>query len=233
LTHADHIQLVDWIGSRLIFEQVVPGNPAANPYSIITYDYAANSRFQVASAAHFNTVISAQGLIYYAIAPDADDLSTQAFFYRVAPDGSNKQTVLEKEVWSAYRTGYDSISLQTSGGWYAYTISSNNNTPASGPSVYVNRLFNEHPANNGRSLWADVRDGQGVLLTHNKSDGKDSVVVLQPGLTYPVRWLTDDAAVYRVVTSAETADYAVGMGGGQHPHKIADVVNTYGFGNSQ
>jgi hypothetical protein len=50
---------------------------------------------------------------------------------------------------------------------------------------------------------------------------------------YPIRWLTDDSAIYRVVTNGETADYVVGTTPGRPAHKIADVVNTYGFSTGQ
>jgi hypothetical protein len=231
LTHADQIQLVDWIGSRLIFQQGVASG--VNRYSIISYDYAANTRFQLTAAARFSSVLSAQGTIYYAIASVASDPSVQPYLYRVDPDGGNKQTVLEKEVWSAYRTGYDTFSVQTSDGWYTHTVSTKINKIASAPEVLTSKLFIEQANDSGRSLWLDTRGGTGTLQVHAKTENKDTAIVARAGLVYPIRWLTDDSAIYRVVTNGETADYVVGTTPGRPAHKIADVVNTYGFSTGQ
>jgi hypothetical protein len=68
-----------------------------------------------------------------------------------------------------------------------------------------------------------------VLLRYDKQAGTDNPVLTQNGVANPVRWLTGDTAIFRVVTGSETADYAVSTLGGGTAHKIADVVNTYGF----
>jgi len=230
ITHADHIQLIDWIGTRLVFEQTE--SAAAKSHSIISYDYAATSRFQLAAAAKFNAVVSARGALYYAIAPAADDASVHPYLYRIDPDGGNQQTVLEKEVWTAYRTAYDTISLQTSDAWYTHTISTKRNVIAGAPSQFATKMFTEQP-NGGHSLWVDTRGNTGVLTLHDNTRNKDSDLQAVPGLARPVRWLTDDIAIYRVVSGNDVADYAIGTTGGRQPHRIATVTNTFGFSTGQ
>jgi hypothetical protein len=94
-------------------------------------------------------------------------------------------------------------------------------------------LFIEQANDFGHSLWLDTHNGMGTLRVHSKTENKDTTIVAQAGLIYPIRWLTDDSAIYRIVTTGEIADYVVGTTPGRQMHKIADVVNTYGFSTGQ
>ncbi|HEV7455015.1 MAG TPA: hypothetical protein VGO07_07185 [Candidatus Saccharimonadales bacterium] len=231
VAHAEQIRLIDWIGTRLVFEQVstAASTPANAKYSLIAYDYAANSRLQLAAANKFGTVLTAQNDVYYAISATDADPSAKAGLYKVNTDGAGRQTILEKEVWSTYRTDYNTLAMQTSDGWTAANITTGAITQISAPSAYVSRTYAENPAGTGQSLWVDVRGGQGVLLRYDKQTGKEVEAQTHIGLSNPVRWLTDDAAIFRVVSSSEIADYAASTLGGGAAHKIADVINTYGF----
>ncbi|HSX16812.1 MAG TPA: carboxypeptidase regulatory-like domain-containing protein [Patescibacteria group bacterium] len=235
IAHAEQIKLIDWVGSRLIFEQVSsdPTTPAASKCSIISYDYASTTRLQLAAANLFKSVVSAQNNIYYAVAASESDATAKPGFFKVSPDGTGKQTILDKEVWTVYRTDYNTFNLQTSDGWYTSNFTTGANSQIGAPTVYASRMFAENPAANGQSLWSDSRDNQGVLVFHDSRSGKDADLQRQNGLTNPIHWLTNESAVYRVVTGSETADYAVGTQIGAVPHKIADVFNTYGFSSGQ
>ena len=231
LGHAEQIQLVDWIGTRLVFEQVASDSSSpATRYNVISYDYANNSRLQLAAARKLNTVLSAHGVIYYAVAPDPENSEIVAAMYKINPDASNKQTVLDKEVWTTYRTDYNTLSMQTADGWFTYNIGTNATSPVAGPSAYSSRIYSDN-ADGTHSLWADPT--QGALMVYDNNKGKDEAPYLQSGLGYPVRWLTGNTAIYRVATGSETADYAVSTLGGQPPVKVADVTNTYGFTQGQ
>jgi hypothetical protein len=231
VAHADQIRLIDWQGSRLVFEQVSTGanTPATQRYSLISYDFAANTRLQLGAASKFSMVLTAQGKLYYAVSPTEGDSTSKAGLYRINADGNGKQTILEKDVWTVYRTDYNTLAAQLSDSWMAVNISNDSTTPISAPSAYVSRVYVDSPDDSGKSLWVDIRNGQGVLLRYDKPTGKDTAVLTQNGVANPVRWLTADTAIFRVVTGSETADYAVSTLGGGTAHKIADVVNTYGF----
>ncbi|HEX7963389.1 MAG TPA: hypothetical protein VF466_02255 [Candidatus Saccharimonadales bacterium] len=230
LSHADQIQLIDWIGSRLVFEQVSsdPKTPPASRSTVVSYDYVANSRVQLAAAPKLSGVFSAQGAMYYAIAADDNNGSLQPALYRINPDGTNRQNVYSHEVWSGLRTDYNTLALQTADGWIGYNLKTGAAAAIAGPSSYTSRLYRDN-ADHSRSLWVN----QGVLMLSDTVAGKDTPVQTQSGLTYPVQWLGDDAAIFRVVTSNETADYATALSAGAVPHKIADVANTYGFSSGQ
>ncbi|MET0779616.1 MAG: hypothetical protein ABWY71_02155, partial [Candidatus Saccharimonadales bacterium] len=200
VAHGEQIRLVGWIGSRLVFEQVstAASTPANAKYSLIAYDYAANSRLQLAAANKLSTVFTAQNNVYYAVSVTDADPSVKAGLYKVNTDGTGRQTVLEKEVWSVYRTDYNTLAMQTSDGWTAANIATGAASQVSAPGAYVSRIYVENPAGTGQSLWVDVRGGQGVLLRYDKQTGKDAKVQTHSGLSNPVRWLTDDTAIFRV-----------------------------------
>ncbi len=231
LAHAEQIQLVDWVGTRLIFEQVAgDASSAATRYAIISYDYANTNRVQVATGRHITTVLSARGVIYYAVAEDSQDTSVKPALYKVTPDATNRQIVLDKEIWTTYRTDYNTLNVQTADGWYSVALSSGSTASIGGPSSYSSRLYSDN-ADASKSLW--INTAQGVLSMYEVAGAKDMAVHTQTGVTYPLRWLTSTTAIYRVVTSTEVADYAISVLGDQPPIKIADVVNTYGFTQGQ
>lgn len=227
LDHAEQIQLVDWIGNRIVWQATAAGASASNPqrYRIFSYDFKANSRSQLAAANQFNAVISANGAIYYA--NSSTQPGAQIGFFKVRPDGSNRQRTLDQEVWSGFHVSPGSFSLQTPGGWYSYALKTDTASKISAPSNYTNHLYVSN-ADGGKSAWIDSRDGKGALLVNDSGTSKSITVRTQEGLTNPVRWLNDHTFVYRVATGQETADYAVSLDGGS-PKKISDVTNTYGL----
>jgi hypothetical protein len=147
-------------------------------------------------------------------------------------DGTGKQTILDKEVWTAYRTDYNLLSLQTADGWSTYNLTTGKLETVAGPSAYLSRGYVDN-SSAGRSLWVDTNGGHNTLNAYDLAAAKDEPIYSHSGLTYPLYWLTKNVVVYRLVTGSEIADYVVGTAGDQSPHKIADVVNTYGFSVAQ
>ncbi|HSX32173.1 MAG TPA: hypothetical protein VLF43_02840 [Candidatus Saccharimonadales bacterium] len=234
VSRSAQIQLIDWIGPRVIFEQVSsdPATPAANKYTVVGYNTADNTRVQLAAAKRLNVVFSAQGTVYYAVAADPDNATVKPFFYKINPDGGGRQTLLETEIWSGQRVTYDTFSLQTAdASWVEFNIPNNDGAVTDGASSFANRLYADNSSRT-KSLWVDTHDGQGRLQVHNIKSGKDITAVAQGGLTYPVYWLTDSVVVYRVVLGTEVANYVLNLDGGT-AQKIADVTNTYGFASGQ
>ncbi|HSX34351.1 MAG TPA: hypothetical protein VLF62_01785 [Candidatus Saccharimonadales bacterium] len=227
LAHADQIQLIDWVGSRLVFEQVSsdPKVPIASRYSVISYDYATNSRVQLGVAPKMNGVFSAQGSVYYTVSANDDNGALQPGLYRISPDGSGRQRVFDKEVWGGIRTDYNTIALQTADGWTAYNFKTGSSSSIAGPATFTSRLYRDN-GEHSASLYVD----QIQLLEYDVSANKDIPVQSQEGMNYPVQWF-GDAVLYRVVTATQTADYITAPGG--ITHKVADVANTYGFSSGQ
>lgn len=227
VSHAQHIQLVDWSTNNLVFVETSAGASASNPnrYRIVSYDFAANKRTQLASANQFNNISSIRGMIYYAVS--STDPHAAADFYRIKPDGTGRQTLFNQEVWTVLRTGYNMLLLQSPDSWYEYTVDASVQKTVQ-PAQYQSRRYIDGPSS--KSLWVDIRAGESILLAYDMQTKKDQEIKRQPGLSYPVRWLNSDTVIYRVTNGADAADYAVHVSGGQ-AHKVTDVVSTYGFSN--
>jgi len=224
LDHAEQIQLIDWVGTRIIYEQARAGASASDPqrYKIMSYDYSTNAKVQLATANQFNAAISAGGMIYFATSHT--DPATEPALYRVRPDGTGRQTILDQETWSVFRSDFKTLKLQTPKGWFGFDLIDGlqQSSPATN---FQSRLYS---TNGQHNVWVDNRDGQGVLLDYNSAANKDTVLHMQGGLSYPVRWLNSKTIIYRSVTAQEVADYAIEARGGQ-VKKLTDVTSTYGF----
>lgn len=229
LDTAAQIQLLDWVGNRLVFRVSGVSDTADAPlHAVVSYDYKTSSRAQLASANNLVLAMSAQGTVFYATGPSED--APDPVLYRIRPDGSGKQKLLDKEVWSGVRASFDAVNFQTAEGWYAYSLSEQT-IAATDVDTFTNHVFIDHQ-NKPQSLWVDTRDGKNTLLLHDGATGKDQATYVQSGLTQPVRWLNDTTAIVRVVTGTEIADYVVGLKSGT-AIKIANVTNTFGFTQSQ
>ncbi len=215
LDRGEQIQLMDWVGNRIIYHMVANvAAEATDRNRINSYDYKADSRAQLASANQIRSAASALGSVYY-----ADGVN----YLRINPDGSNKQTVLDKEVWASYRTAYDELSIQTATGWYKLNLASGTPTQIAEPSSYASRTFVTNGAAK-QSIWVD----KSSLQLYDIATAKSTSLHAQDGLTYPVRWLTDTAAIFRVANSQEIADYVISSQAGA-ARKLNAVTATYGI----
>lgn len=227
LEHAENVGLLGWSGDRLVYQLTVAGASAANPnrQRIISYDYVAHKRLQLASANYFSGMVLVSSDVYYAVSNTDPDVSPS--FGKIGVDTTGKQTLANQEVWTVVRAGYSTISLQTPGGWLNYTVGSSATKPGVAPDSYQSRQYLTS-GDGVHGLWIDNRDGKGVLVAYDIQAAKDSVVTSRAGLGTPVRWLNNQTVIFRVTTDQETADYAVSLVGGQ-PHKITDVTATAGL----
>jgi hypothetical protein len=225
--HAEQLQLVDWVGNRVVYRITIAGASAANPQRnrLIALNYETNSRAQLATANQFNTILSARGYIYYG-ASSTDPEATLGLF-RIKPDGSGRKQLSQDEVWTGLRATYNSLSIQTPDGWQAYSLIDEKFTKSDAPSALTPYAYINDPAGK-QSAWTDIRDGKGTLLVYDITKEAHRTLVSQDGLTGPVRWLSGTLLVYRVSTSGETADYVVSTLGGP-ARKIVDATPSYGY----
>ncbi len=225
IDHADGVQLLGWSGSKVVFEETVASASAANPnrQRIFSYDTATNKKVQLAAANYFNGTALVGDAVYYIVA--SSDPGVTDSFSKISVDATAKQTIASQEIWSLTRTGYNSFALETPTGWQAYTVGASTLKTGTAPSTYASREYTDN-SDSSQSLWVDIRDGKGVLLTYDTKGAKDTVIASQAGLTNPVRWLDSTSAVVRVVTPSETADYVVNLAANAVPKKITDVTAT-------
>jgi hypothetical protein len=213
LDRGEAIQLIDWIGNRVVYHMTANvAAEASDRHRVISFDYKANSRAQLAAAVTVESAASALGAVYY---------SGGNAYYKINPDGSNKQTVIDKEVWASYRTDYNTLSVQTSEGWYKVDLKTGHASSIAEPASYANN------PDASVSAWVD----KGTLQLYTVATGKDAVLHTQSGLAYPIRWLNDSSIIYRFVSGSETADYAISSEGGV-ARKVNNVTATYGVNPS-
>lgn len=228
LGQSERIQLVDWIGDRLVYVQVAAGASANNPnrQRLISYDVKTGDRKELASSNYFNDVLTAAGAIYYA--PSDYNQSSPVAFYKLNADGTGKQNLLNKPTWNIFRIKYDQLNLSVAQDWYDYKLGNAQAAKISGPPADLkNRLYRDS-ADRQFSLWVDSRDGKGVLLNYDVNSKQDKILRTQSGLSNPISWLNKNYIIYRINTDQETADYVLNLEGGE-PRKIKDVTNTNGL----
>lgn len=228
VSQAKQISIIGWSGTRLIFMEASANTTGDDPqrFKLISYDYATNKRVSLATANEFSAALLANNHVLYGTRPSTvPGKDSSSSFFSIDPDGQNRQMLLDKEVWTAIRTSYQTVALQTTDGWYEYNI---NGTleKGSAPSDLTGR---QYVSGNNHNIWVRATGAKGEIMDYVTGAAADKSIYVQEGLSYPLRWLTDTAIVYRVVTDTEVADYVVSINGGE-PKKVAPVVNTFGSG---
>jgi hypothetical protein len=230
IAQSEQVQLVGWMGSRLIYVQIAAGASASNPqrFRLMSYDYKTADKKELDSSNLFNDIVLDGSYIYYAPSA-AYQKDPHTGLIQSDADGSNKKTLLSDEVWNIFRVGYDTLNLATAKDWYEYKIGGNakpvklRDSPANPKNrLYITSQDGKH------SLWVDQRDGKGLLINYDTGKQTESTLVTAGGLAYPVKWLTNTVLVYRVHNDQETADYVLDITGGK-PHKITDLYNAAGI----
>lgn len=224
---AQRIEPIAWQGNTLIYHVVYASASSANSQrsKIIAYDTSSAARKVLATADYFNGIQVVGDTLYYATTQTDPALPSR--FAKVSISGDNKATLLDKPVWSMLRTSPTEMSLETPDGWYTYLIG--DTAAHRGTAVdYANARTYTSTPDGKLTAWVDNRDGKGVIVLTDMANGSERVVATASGLQQPLRWLGAGVLSYRVVTTDETADYAVSINGGE-PRKVIDVTDVDGF----
>ena len=222
-----YIQLLEFIDNKLVYIRTQPkaGEKDKRRDRLVAFDLESLAEQELASTNYFNSVLVANGVIYYS--PSEYQVNGKVGFYSINPDGSGKKTILAKEAWNLFRTAFDKITVAIADEWYVYDINTGQNEKLKGsPASQKSRVYSLSP-DKKKAAWIDERDGKGVLLIYEVATGKEKVLQRQNGLVNPLAWIGNSYLVYRV-TSGETADYVISINGGK-PRKIVDVTDTVGL----
>jgi hypothetical protein len=225
---SERIQIIDWVDDRLVYVTIAAGQSANSPkrHRLMTYDTSKDELQELAYSNYFNDVMVAQGVIYYA--PSSANQKNKVALHRVKADGTDAQQIIDKEAWNLFRIDYQTIQFSVGQAWYEYKLGDVAPTTLAGaPADPKNRLYRDSP-DKSKSLWADQRDGKGVLLSYDLTARQDKIIQTQSGLRNPIGWLSKNHIIYRLNTNQETADYVLNLDGGE-PRKIQDVTNTGGI----
>ncbi len=223
---SERVEIIAWQGDYLVYAKIAEGASNTNPqrHRLMSYDSAAGTEKELAASNYFNDILAVGTNIYYAPS-NAFQENPNAQLYRVKADGSEQISIVNKEVWNMFRLSYDSVDVLQHQDWYTFKIGETLATKKpNGPANPKHRIYVDSP-DGKRSVWIDERDGQGVILIYDLEKKQDTILYAKTGLTYPIRWLTDDYLVFRVSTGSEIADYVM-CAAGKEPIKIRDVSNS-------
>lgn len=228
VAESERVQIIDWIGDKLVYVRITSGASAVKPdrHRLVTFDYKTKAYTEIEKSNYFNDVLVANDEIYFA--PSSAYQDKPVAMYRIKPDGTSRQTILGLETWNIYRTAYDKLIMSVGQDWYEYDLLQGGYKQLEGePANLRARVYATSP-DKQKSVWVDQRDGKGVLVVYDAKTKEEKVLHSGSGLKTPVRWLSNNALVFRIKTESETADYAISLDGGE-AKKVRDVTDTSGI----
>jgi hypothetical protein len=218
------VQLLDWGDSVVAYTKTEPGlnydDPALS--RVMAFNSASGKLSQVAQANYFTTSVVALNKVFYVPADAYRTIENGVLTSFDLTNGTVKRYLQDRSITYAARASFGTLEAQDSAGsTFEVQI-------ASGATKAIDRRPSEGlqvaASPNGQiNAWSDKRDGQGALIVRTK-DGTEKVVSKLPGLTAPVRFISDSLVIARIATSQETADYVIAIGSGQF-RKVVDVSN--------
>lgn len=230
-TESEDITLFGWKDDTVVFQKTIAGASAGNPKRnrILAYNLETNKTIELAAANYFNDVKMIDGLVYAAANSGGipgGSSSTQVV--RIAPDGSSRTVLLSQEVWSLYRTDLKTLyALAPDNKWFSQSLGQATMNPASASSR-GHRDYVRSPSD-AQAAWVDQRDGKGVLLVQNVTNGTEMQIVSQGGLGSPIRWINESQMLVTVKNSQETATYIVDVPT-KKLQKVGDITVTRSSG---
>lgn len=228
VTQSERIQLVDWIGDKLVYVKITEGASAASKdrHKLISYDLNTGKETELATTNYFNDVLAANGSIYYS--PASFNVNGSVGLFKINAEGNNRKMIYDKEIWNLFRTAYDKLSVSMGQDWFELNLDNDALSKSSAPAAQKSRVYFDNPQGGNTSLWTDDRDGKGTLLSYDNESREDKVLHARSGLKNPVRWLSGKHIIFRVNNAQESADYLINADGGD-PIKIRDVTDTAGI----
>ena len=225
VTRSEQLQLIGWYEDEIVYWQVVEGTSRANPErsKLISYNTSTGQRTELAKANYFNDVRMSGDTITYAVSSFAVPQS-QARLFEVRLDGESPVQILDKQVYSIFRTGYNTLTFNAADQKWYEQRSFGEVTETDQPTLIENKRFTDSP-NGERTVWVEVRDGRGVMLIANTDILEEQQVISLAGLSSVQYWANNHTLVYRVIRTGETADYVIDVDNPEEI-KLTDVTAT-------
>ncbi len=222
VARSEQLQIIGWQGDNLVYVGVVEGVSAGNPQrsKVFVYNAATTERNELASSNYFNDVELIGDKVYYSVSSFAVPRS-QAKLYSIELNGDNKQQVVDAQVWTiGYRDTNTLLLSAEDRKWYEQHLGSGEVSELEqAPAVNATRDYEFY---GDSALRVESRDGKGTILLTD-SEGNETSVLAEAGISVPIKWINENYAVYRITTGSESADYAVRLDNGK-TQKIIDVV---------
>lgn len=231
IDQSEQIKIVGWSAEgRLTYVKIASGASGTDPkrHRLMSFNgsnYYESSK-ELATSNSFNDVQMVGDTIYFAPSNIFQENASPAM-YSIKPDGTDKKTILDKEVYTIIRSDYDTLFLSVGNEWYEFVVGSPMASQSPPPGTDNNRVYIDN-AYGKYSAWVDSRDGKGVLINYDIASNNEKILLEKGGLKYPVFWQNDKNIIFRISDGRETADYALSVEGGTFK-KIVDVTDTTGM----
>lgn len=219
------VQLYEWSDTTLSYSKSAPELTYDDPSlsRVMTFNSATNKLSQIAAANYFTAVVVANTKLFYGPADAYRAIENGVLTSLDLSSGAQKRYLQDRQITYASRASYQTLELQdTAGNSFELQILTGAIKPIDRrPSANLQVAMSP---NAQVAAWTDRRDGQGALVVRSLKDNGERVVVKIPGLTTPVRFVSDTMVIARVATSEETADYVISITTGKFK-KVVDVSN--------
>lgn len=219
------IKLLSWSGENIAYTKSISNLSYNDPrFSVLQLlNIQSQKLLTLAEANYFAVATVAQTKVFYVPTDPYQTVTDSSLASYDIGSRAKKTYLAEKQIRYAGRSSYQTLELLDSNNQsYELQISSGTTKVIDRKNI-TNLDFQTSP-NSERVIWQEVRDGQGTLLLKTVRSNDEKIVIKAGGLTNPIRFVTDDLAVVRIVTSQETADYALSLSSGKMA-KIVDVSN--------
>lgn len=196
------IQLFGWSENSIAYSKSAPDLNYDDPsFSRIMGFNSQNNRLsQIAAANYFQSGLVAQNKVFYVPADAYRPIENGVLTSHDLGSGAKRMYLQDRQIHYIAQASYQTLELQdASGAAFELQIASGNvkaidRRPAGSLVIALS-------PNGQTAAWSDRRDGQGALLARSVKEGNERVVARVGGLTHPVRFVSDNLVVARIVTS--------------------------------
>lgn len=225
------VTYADWAGDKLVYTTTnYDASSNTYPTTLRSVDAATKRVYNFESADYISVSTIGSDKVLYLKYNNSGDAQSSSPALRQAPmNATTMKTLGERVTYDSYlqldfnrvafKTGQDQV-------WHEYNLSNDAlktlSQPASGSTTV--RYLSTTNADGSKRLIIDQVDGKYTLFMKDTATGAETKLYGAAGLGGPIRWI-GNVIVFRVVTSEQTADYAVSINGGE-PKKVTDVTAT-------
>ena len=189
---------------------------------IINFNPRTQKKKDLAQTNYFAVSIAAKNKVFYAKSDPYRDITDAALTSVDVSSGKTKTYLESVQLRYISRPSYDAVKVVDINGASSEIQLDSGQVKAVARTPLTTVEFATSP--NGQTIaWVDSRDGQGLIIQKSLQNNQQSDLLKLGGLTTPIRFVSDDLLIARVVTSQETADYVVSLITGRS-QKVVDVT---------
>lgn len=225
------VTYADWSGGKLVYTTTnYDASSNSYPTTLRSVDAASKRVYNFETSDYISvSTVGADKVLYLKYSSSGDQKSASPVLRQAPMNATAMKTLGEQVTYDSYvQIDFSRIAFKTGQdqAWHEYNLASDSLKTIAQPSSGSTTVRYLSTANNDSSkrLIIDQVDGKYTLFMKDVATGAETKLYGAAGLGGPIRWI-GNVIVFRVVTSEQTADYAVSINGGE-PKKITDVTAT-------